>query len=131
MTKSIEEISKNIKKCQDDLQESIKGLNLWKITRFKFSTTLKDPNINIVSENVVKSINNTGYKFILMDPPIETAGITKIAFRIKESSSNWVAVGVCHPKIIAEKNFGFNSSNIGHGAYMVSANGGTWSHSKL
>lgn len=67
-----------------------------------------------------------------MDSPLESgSGIKKIAFKVKESSSNWVAIGVCHPKIIAGKNFGFNFSSIGHGAYMVSANGGIWSHSKL
>jgi hypothetical protein len=37
---------------------------------------------------------------------------------------------MCHPKIVASKNYGFNFSAIGHGAYMVSANGGSWSHTK-
>lgn len=37
---------------------------------------------------------------------------------------------MCHPKVVASKNYGFNFSAIGHGAYMVSANGGSWSHTK-
>jgi hypothetical protein len=37
---------------------------------------------------------------------------------------------MCHSKIVANKNYGFNFSTIGHGAYMVSSNGGIWSHTK-
>lgn len=66
-----------------------------------------------------------------MTPHLEGgANIKKMAFKIKESSSNWVAVGMCHPKVVASKNYGFNFSSIGHGAYMVSTNGGIWSHTK-
>lgn len=39
-----------------------------------------------------------------------------------------MAVGLCHRNIIKSKNFGFNFNSIGHGAYMVSANGGSWSN---
>jgi hypothetical protein len=51
-------------------------------------------------------------------------------FKIRESSSNWLAVGMCHKGIVSSKNFGFNFSAIGHGGYMVSSNGGSWSHTK-
>ena len=51
-----------------------------------------------------------------------------MAFEIKESHSNWVAVGICHKKIVKSKNYGFNFNSIGHGAYMVSSNGGSWSN---
>lgn len=57
--------------------------------------------------------------------------IKEIGFKIKESTSNWVAVGMCHKDIVAGKNYGFNFSTIGHGAYMVSANGGSWSNTKV
>jgi hypothetical protein len=67
-----------------------------------------------------------------MEPHLETgASIKSFGFKIKESTSNWVAVGVCHKNIVASKNYGFNFSSIGHGAYMISANGGSWSHSKV
>jgi hypothetical protein len=66
-----------------------------------------------------------------MDPHLESgSGVKRLAFKIKESASNWVAVGMCHPKLVASKNYGFSFSSIGHGAYMVSANGGIWSHTK-
>jgi hypothetical protein len=66
-----------------------------------------------------------------MTPHLESGPtIKKLAFKIKESSSNWVAVGMCHPKVVTSKNYGFNFSTIGHGAYMISANGGIWSHTK-
>jgi hypothetical protein len=54
--------------------------------------------------------------------------VKEFAFKVKESSSNWVAVGMCHKNLVATKNYGFNFSAIGHGAYMVSANGGSWSN---
>ena len=92
---------------------------------------MKHNDIKIIAPNTVKSINSSGYKFIIMEPHFETGGfIKKVAFKIKESSSNWVAVGVCHPKIVKSKNYGFNFSQLGHGGYLVSANGGSWSHLK-
>lgn len=36
---------------------------------------------------------------------------------------------MCHKNTVVTKNYGFNFSNLGHGGYMVSANGGTWSNS--
>ena len=56
--------------------------------------------------------------------------IKKMAFRIKECTSNWVAVGMCHRSIVSGKNFGFNFGGVGHGGYLVSANGGSWSNIK-
>jgi len=37
---------------------------------------------------------------------------------------------MCHKNVVASKHYGFNFSSIGHGAYMVSANGGSWSNIK-
>jgi hypothetical protein len=37
---------------------------------------------------------------------------------------------MCHKKIVEAKNFGFSFGSIGHGGYMISTNGGSWSHSK-
>jgi hypothetical protein len=48
-----------------------------------------------------------------------------VAFRIVESSSNWLAVGVCYKNLISASNYTFNYSSLGHGAYLVSSNGGT------
>ena len=51
-------------------------------------------------------------------------------FLVRESTSNWLALGFCHQKVVASKGYSFSFGTIGHGAYMVSANGGSWSHSK-
>ncbi len=37
---------------------------------------------------------------------------------------------MCHKNTVISKNYGFNFSAIGHGAYMISANGGSWSSIK-
>lgn len=37
---------------------------------------------------------------------------------------------MCHKNIVVSKNYGFNFSAIGHGAYMISSNGGSWSNIK-
>lgn len=51
-------------------------------------------------------------------------------YKIKENTSNWMAFGVCHKDIICSKNYSFLFNSIGHGAYMISSNGGSWSHIK-
>lgn len=67
-----------------------------------------------------------------MEPSVEKGPIIKtFAFKIKESTSNWVAVGVCHRELVKGKGYGFNFGSIGHGGYMISANGGSWSNSKI
>ena len=35
---------------------------------------------------------------------------------------------MCHKNTVVSKGYGFNFSSMGHGGYMVSANGGTWSN---
>jgi hypothetical protein len=37
---------------------------------------------------------------------------------------------MCHKNIVVSKNYGFNFSSIGHGAYMISSNGGSWNNTK-
>jgi hypothetical protein len=50
-----------------NLQETITKLNVWKPVVFKFSN-FKHPDVKIVSDYVVKSSNNSGYKFAIMEP---------------------------------------------------------------
>ena len=45
---------------------------------------------------------------------------------MKENSSNWLAVGICYKNAVAESNYNFNYSTLGHGAYLVSCNAGTY-----
>jgi hypothetical protein len=54
-----------------------------------------------------------------------------LAFEITSCSNNWLALGVCHQKKIKDKGFTFDYSTVGHGAYLVSSNGGSWSSSQV
>lgn len=61
-----------------------------------------------------------------MEPAINENGVKplKVAFKIKENTSSWLAVGVCYKNAIVNANFTFNYSSLGHGAYLISSNGG-------
>lgn len=98
---------------------------------YKFSKNSKHTDIKVLNDHLVKATNSSGYKFAIMEPGLENGdSIKDFAFRIKELTSNWVAVGMCHKNIVSNKSYGFNFSSIGHGAYMVSSNGGSWSNIK-
>ncbi len=129
--KNIDEVNKKLTEYQSSIQSNINAQNLWKKVSFKFSNTFKHNDIKLVSEYIVKSQNSAGYKFAIMEPELEKGGKVKtMAFKIKQCTSNWVAVGMCHKNIVVSKNYGFNFSAIGHGGYMISANGGSWSNTK-
>ena len=93
---------------------------------FKFSSELKHAGISLISENIIKSTEGYNYHFGLLEPSHQSKGNRpcRVAFRIKENSSNWLAVGACYKNSIAASNYTFNYSNLGHGAYLVSSNGG-------
>jgi hypothetical protein len=76
-------------------------------------------------------VNSSSYKFALMEPGVEKAAGRSFTFKVKENSSNWLALGVCHRTVVEDKKFGFTFGSIGHGGYLVSCNGGSWSHSHL
>ena len=64
-----------------------------------------------------------------MEPGIEKGNSIKdFAFRIKQSLSHWVAVGMCHKNIVSSKSFEFCSNANGHGAYLLNANGCSWNN---
>lgn len=129
--KNIDEVNKKLTEYQASIQSNINAQNLWKKVSYKFSNTLKHADIKLVNEYLVKSQNSAGYKFAIMEPDLEKGGkIKNMAFKIKQCTSNWVAVGMCHKNIVVGKNYGFNFSAIGHGGYMISANGGSWSNTK-
>jgi hypothetical protein len=63
-----------------------------------------------------------------MEPNLQNGNdIKAFKFKIKKSSSNWIAVGMCHSNIVKSKKFSLDYSQIGHGCYLISSNGGTWS----
>lgn len=41
----------------------------------------------------------------------------------------WAGVGICLKNSIKTANYHFNYTNIGHGSYLISTNGYSWSHS--
>lgn len=131
--KNIQEVNIKLREYQIALEKEVNETNIWKKTnKFRFSTTLKHPDIKLLNEFTVKSTNTSGYKFAVMEPSIEQSKTVKtFYFKIKECSSNWVAVGMCHKNMVHSKNYAFNFSSLGHGGYMVSANGGTWSSSNV
>jgi hypothetical protein len=92
---------------------------------FKFSNELKHEGIGLVSETIVKSNEGYNYRFALMEPSVQERGnrACKASFKIKESSSNWLGVGLCYKNSVIANNYIFNLS-LGHGAYMISSNAG-------
>ncbi len=67
-----------------------------------------------------------------MDRSIEGDGLPKdkksVTFRIVKSTGSWIGLGVCHKKVVMGENYNFSFENVGHGCYMISANGGSWSN---
>lgn len=97
---------------------------------FKFSQELKHQSIEVVEDNYVKSkpaVNGMNYSLCLMEPSIQEKGnkARRISFKIHKSTSNWLAVGLCHKNIAEKNSFTLPYSQLGHGGYMVSTNGGT------
>lgn len=103
---------------------------------FVFSEKWKHANITISNKTIAKSSSGSqSYKFCLLEPNINLKTLTQpitFAFKINIVSStynnNWIAVGVCHKNIVVSKGYNFAFSALGHGAYMISSNGGTWSN---
>ena len=116
---------------QPCLNNTINKKNIWVKANFKFSTILKHNDVKFLGEYNIKSGNSSGYKFAVMEPSLEKGSKVKIfSFKIKNSTSNWVAIGMCHHSLVAAKNYVFNFSSIGHGGYLISANGGCWLNTK-
>lgn len=101
---------------------------MWHVS-YKFAG-FRHPDIKLVSESRVKASNNSGYKFAVMEPGVGKVTKKTFSFAVRESTSNWLAVGLCHLKVVESKKYSFVFGAIGHGAYMISSNGGSWSHSK-
>jgi hypothetical protein len=104
------------------------GHNLFESKKeFKFSTELKHSGISVTSDMQIKSTEGYSYRFALMEPALQTGGgkAVKVAFKVKENQSNWLAVGVCYKNTVASSDYTFNYSTLGHGAYLVSSNAGT------
>jgi hypothetical protein len=93
---------------------------------FKFSSEFKHTGVTLVSDKIIKSSEAYNYHFGLLEPSVDKSpsGCT-VAFKINQNSSNWLGVGMVYKKIAEQNSYQFNYSSLGHGAYMVSCNGGT------
>ena len=130
--KDLEVRESKIKKQIDALKTSLQGMatqsNLFQSKKdFKFSPEYKHTGIKVMSENTIKSTEGYSYRFALMEPSLSSNGNkpVKVSFKVKENHSNWLAVGICYKNAVAESNYNFNYSTLGHGAYLVSCNAGT------
>lgn len=83
-------------------------------------------------------MESSGQRFILLEPSLTQCNVyfileysnTKVTWGIKVIKFvGWVGVGICLKNIITKANYFFNYSTIGHGSYMISNNGYSWSHS--
>ncbi len=54
--------------------------------------------------------------------------IVNWALKIK-SLKGWIGIGICLKQVIVGANFKFNYTTLGHGSYLISGNGYSWSHS--
>lgn len=65
---------------------------------FKFSNEMKHTGCQVVSDTVIKSVEAYNYHFGLLEPGLNEKGSKpiQVEFLIRECSSNWVAVGLCH-----------------------------------
>ncbi|MCB0369875.1 MAG: hypothetical protein KDD45_10680, partial [Bdellovibrionales bacterium] len=82
--------------------------------------------ISVVNDTNIKSTEGYSYRFALMEPSLQTNGNkpVKVAFKVKENHSNWLAVGICYKNAVSNAGYNFNYSTLGHGAYLVSCNAG-------
>lgn len=73
-------------------------------------------------------MESSGQRFCLMDEPLPENKTVQWGVRVKKFVG-WCGVGICLKNLIKTANYHFNYSNIGHGSYLISTNGYTWSHS--
>lgn len=59
----------------------------------------------------------------------DVVGKTRWGIKVKKFAG-WVGIGICLVKSIKNAKFHFNYTNIGHGSYLISTNGYSWSHSE-
>lgn len=79
-------------------------------------------------------MESSGQRFMLLEPclpknnKIGTLKTQTWGIRIIKIVG-WVGLGISLKKAITDAKYAFNYSNIGHGSYLISANGYSWSHS--
>jgi len=67
---------------------------------------------------------------ILLDPSLESrSSTTKWRISIVKKKS-WIGVGMCHLNTLKQASFNFEYTEMGHGNYLISSNGYSWSSLK-
>jgi hypothetical protein len=71
------------------------------------------------------------YKCAILSKSVEDNNdleLKRFTFKILRSTGDWIGLGVCHKKIVQANNYTLDFDHIGHGGYMISSNGGSWSN---
>ena len=76
-------------------------------------------------------MESSGQRFAIIEPSVSGFGnSSKMRWGIKiKKFIGWVGIGICLKNMITKANYHFNYNNIGHGSYLISSNGYSWSHS--
>ena len=64
-----------------------------------------------------------------MEPILDLNRKSRWAIKITHLN-NWVGLGIALKNKMTEKQFKFDCNNLGHGSYLVSSNGYSWSSTK-
>lgn len=99
---------------------------------YKFTMESSHDCTIIINDIHLLGCDPTSYKCCVLDNPIEKCPVGQsksVTFRVVRSTGGWIGLGLCHKNIVNTKNYDFSFDMIGHGCYMISANGGSWSHS--
>ena len=99
MKSSFEESKVTLAKIPHNLTQFILQDRLWQVN-YKFNNKFKHADIKIMSDTRVKAVNSQGYKFAVMEPGVESLTKKTFSFLIRESKTNWVAVGFCNRKTV-------------------------------
>jgi hypothetical protein len=99
--------------------------------KFIWSATLKGAKIK-VTDNLAEqtATESSGQRFILMEPGLNDGTLRKKNWGIRvKKFGGWIGIGISMQGLIKAANFHFNYTVIGHGSYLISSNGYSWSHS--
>lgn len=100
-------------------------------TKYSWSPTLKGTKIKIngtIAEQT--STESAGQRFILMEPALNDSTQRKKIWGIRvKSFGGWIGIGISLHNVIKNANYHFNYTVLGHGSYLISSNGYSWSHS--
>ena len=136
--KKVEEaLSKSQKDLETSMAKIATSLNsnflfTMKNPVFTWSDKLKGHKIKITNSIAEQTgMESSGQRFIMIEPSLNSYGSkAKMRWGIRVIKFvGWIGVGICLKNIITKANYHFNYNNIGHGSYLISSNGYSWSHS--